>query len=93
MDKKVEESFPHLKENIDKILSTDIEYIDLNNTLDKYIVNLKKYKLLYNIKILEEEQYSIANDSNLTKEEVESKLLNIGIKIMKKNAQIQKLKA
>ncbi|MCK9267898.1 MAG: DNA primase [Alkaliphilus sp.] len=92
-DKRIEELFPHLEENINKILSTDIEYIDLNNTLDKYIVNLKKYKLLYNIKILEEEQHSIINNLNLTKEEVESRLLNIGIEIMKKNAQIQKLKA
>ncbi|HZK57107.1 MAG TPA: DNA primase, partial [Clostridia bacterium] len=40
-DKRLEEFFPHLKENINKILLTDIEYIDLNNTLDKYIVNLK----------------------------------------------------
>lgn len=92
-DKEIENFFPHLKENINKILSTDIEYIDLNNTLDKYIVNLKKYKLLYNIRILEEEQHNIVNSSNLTEEEVESKLLDIGIKIMKKNAQIQKLKS
>lgn len=40
-DKEIENLFPHLEENINKILSTDIEYIDLNNTLDKYIVNLK----------------------------------------------------
>ena len=92
-DKKIEDFFPHLEENINKILSTDIEYIDLNNTLDKYIVNLKKYKLLYNIKILEEEQLNIINNSNLTKEEVESRLLDIGIEIMEKNAQIQRLKA
>ncbi|MDI9475504.1 MAG: DNA primase [Natronincolaceae bacterium] len=92
-DKEIENLFPHLEENINKILSTDIEYIDLNNTLDKYIVNLKKYKLLYNIRILEEEQHNIVNSSNLTEEEVESKLLDIGIKIMKKNAQIQKLKS
>ncbi len=92
-DRKIEELFPHLEENINKILSIDIEYIDLNNTLDKYIVNLKKYKLLYNIKILEEEQHNIINNSNLTKEEVESRLLNIGIEIMEKNAQIQRLKA
>ncbi len=92
-DKEIENLFPHLEENINKILSTDIEYIDLNNTLDKYIVNLKKYKLLYNIRILEEEQHNIVNSPNLTEEEVESKLLDIGIKIMKKNAQIQKLKS
>ena len=92
-DKKIEVFFPHLEENINKILSTDIEYIDLSSTLDKYVINLKKYKLLYNIKILEEEQHNIVNNSNLTEEEVESKLLNIGIEIMKKNAQIQKLKS
>lgn len=93
MGKQIEEVLPHLKEYINKILSTDIEHIDLNNTLEKYVINLKKYKLLYDIKRLEEEQHSVANDSNLTKEEVESKLLNIGMEIMKKNAQIQKLRA
>lgn len=81
-----------MKENINKILLTDIEYIDLNNTLDKYIVNLKKYKLLYNIRILEEEQHNIVNNPCLTEEEVENKLLNIGTEIMKKNTQLQKLK-
>ncbi len=91
-DKRLEEFFPHLKENINKILLTDIEYIDLNNTLDKYIVNLKKYKLLYNIRILEEEQHNIVNNPCLTEEEVENKLLNIGTEIMKKNTQLQKLK-
>ena len=92
-DRKIEKLFPHFKKSIDKILSTDIEYIDLNKTLDEYTINLKRYRLLYNVKMLEEEQYNIINDSNLTKEEVESKLLDIGIRIMKKNAQIQKLKA
>lgn len=89
----IEETLPHLKEDIGEILSTDISHIELNNTLEKYVINLKKYKLLYDIKQLEEEQHRIAKDSNLTKEEVESKLLNIGMEIMKKNIQIQKLKA
>ncbi len=93
MDRKIEELFPHLKNSIDKILLTGIEYIDLSSTLDKYVVNLKKYKLLYNIKALEEKQRSIVNNSDLTEEEVEGKLLDIGTKIMEKNAQIQKLKA
>lgn len=91
--KQIEEILPHLKEEINQILSTDIEYIELNNTLEKYVINLKKYKLLYDIKRLEEEQNSIMKDSNLTKEEVESKLLNIGMEIVRKNVQIQKLKA
>lgn len=91
--KQIEETLPHLKEEINQILSTDIEYIELNNTLEKYVINLKKYKLLYDIKSLEEEQNNIMKDSNLTKEEVESKLLNIGMEIVRKNVQIQKLKA
>ncbi len=89
----IEEILPNLKDEIIEILSTDIRYIDLNNTLTKYVVNLKKYKLLYDIKRLEEEQNSIIKDPNLTKEEVESKLLTIGMEIMKKNVEIQKLKA
>ena len=92
-EKQIEETLPHLKEDIKQILSTDIKYIELNNTLAKYVINLKKYKLLYDIKRLEEEQNSIMKDSNLTKEEVESKLLNIGMEIVRKNVQIQKLKA
>jgi len=91
--KKIEEELPHLKDNIEEILLTDIRHIDLNNTLTKYVVNLKKYNLLYDIKKLEDEQNSIIKDSNLTKEEVESKLLIIGMEIMKKNVQIQKLRA
>ncbi|QUH21007.1 DNA primase [Alkaliphilus sp. B6464] len=92
-EKQIEEILPHLKEDIKQILSTDIKHIELNNTLEKYVINLKKYKLLYDIKRLEEEQNSIMKDSNLTKEEVESKLLNIGMEIVRKNVQIQKLKA
>lgn len=90
---KIEEDLPHLRDQIQEILSTDIKHIELNSTLTKYVVNLKKYNLLYDIKKLEEEQRTIIKDSNLTKEEVESKLLNIGMEIMKKNMQIQKLKA
>jgi len=91
--KQIEEELPHLKDNIEEILLTDIRHIDLNNTLTKYVFNLKKYNLLYDIKKLEDEQNSIIKDSNLTKEEVESKLLIIGMEIMKKNVQIQKLRA
>lgn len=91
-NKSIEDVLPHLKETINNILLTDIEYIDLNNTLDKYIINLKKYKLLYSIRKLEEEQDNIINDQKLTQEEVESKLLSIGVEIMEKNAQLQKLR-
>lgn len=90
---KIQEILSHLKEEIERILAADIRHIDLNKTLEKYVVNLKKYRLLYDVKRLEQEQETIMKDSNLNKEEVESKLLNIGIEIMKKNSQIQKLKA
>lgn len=89
----LEEELSQFKEVINEIWLTDIEHIELDKTLEKYIINLRKYKLLYDIKKLEEEQISITKDSNLTKEEVESKLLDIGMKIMKKNVEIQKLNA
>ncbi len=92
-ENQIEELFSDFKEDINKIFETNIDHIDLNSTLNKYVINLKKYKLLYDIKKLEKEQNAIIKDSNLTKEEVESKLLTIGMEIMKKNVQLQKLRA
>ncbi len=82
---------PQLKESIKDILDTDIEFIDIAKTLEKYIINLKRYKLLYEQKELQQQQMSLIQNKKLNKEEVEKELLTIGLKIMKINTEIQKL--
>ncbi len=82
---------PQLKAAIKDILDTDIEFIDIVRTLEKYIINLKRYKLLYEQHELQQQQMSLIQSKKLNKEEVEKELLTIGLKIMKINSEIQKL--
>lgn len=87
----LENQFPELKAEIRDIYNTDIEHIDIEKALEQYITNLKKYKLLYQIKVLQQQQDKLTGDKKLNKEEVEKELLKIGVEIMRLNSEIQKL--
>ena len=84
-------NIPELRKTVMDIMETDIEFIDMLKTVEKYIVNLKIYKLLYEQKKLQQQQMSLTQNKKLNKEEVEKELLTIGMKIMKINTEIQKL--
>lgn len=77
---------------IEDILLTEIDHIDMNKALEQYVINLKRYKLLYELSLLQDKQKEISNDVNLQKEEVDSKLLEISMKIIDINRQVQKLR-
>ncbi|QUH26839.1 DNA primase [Serpentinicella alkaliphila] len=94
------QDFERIKQNlteytdlIKNILETDISHIDMNKALEQYVLNLRRYKLLYELNILQDRQKEISNDINLRKEEVDSKLLEISIKIMDINREVQKLRS
>ncbi len=82
---------PHLEKDIEDILTTDIEHLDVTKILEKYIVNLKRFKLMYQAKMLQQEQKKLMENNILNKEEVEKELLKIGMEIMKINIEIQRL--
>ncbi|SCX91885.1 DNA primase [Alkaliphilus peptidifermentans] len=82
---------PQLQEIIKDILKTDIEHINIEKALEKYIINLRRYKLLYQIRILQQQQNDLLKEKKLNKEEVEKELLKIGVEIMRLNTEIQKL--
>ncbi|KAB3538631.1 DNA primase [Alkaliphilus pronyensis] len=85
------DKLPQLQEILKDIWLTNIEHIDIEKALEKYVVNLKKYRLLYQIKELQQQQNNLLKDKKLNKEEVEKELLRIGMEIMKLNTDIQKL--
>jgi len=88
---EIANEFPEFKKSVMDIMETDIEFIDILSILEKYIINLKRYKLLYEQKELQRQQMSLIDNKKLNKEEVEKELLTIGMKIMKINTEIQKL--
>ncbi|KAB3533236.1 DNA primase [Alkaliphilus serpentinus] len=87
----LENQFPDMEADIKEIYNTDIEHIDIEKALAKYISNLKKFKLLYQIKQLHQQQDQLTRENKLNKEEVEKELLKIGVEIMRLNSEIQKL--
>lgn len=94
------QDFERIKQNlteytdlIKNILETDISHIDMNKALEQYVLNLRRYKLLYELNILQDRQKEISNNINLRKEEVDSKLLEISINIMDINREVQKLRS
>lgn len=82
---------PHLNHDIEDILNIDIDHLDFSKTLEKYIVNIKRFKLMYQAKLLQNKQKELIESKKLNKEEVETELLKIGMEIMKINTEIQKL--
>ncbi|ABR49138.1 DNA primase [Alkaliphilus metalliredigens QYMF] len=87
------EHYPDLKETMTDLLHIEIQHIDMNKAIDQYLRNLKRYKLLYEIRQLQQREKDILNNSNLNKEEVEKELLEIGIEIMKKKLELQRIQA
>ena len=90
---KIKQNLTEYRDLIKSILETDISHIDMNKALEQYVLNLRRYKLLYELNILQDRQKEISNDINLRKEEVDSKLLEISIKIMDINREVQKLRS
>ncbi len=84
------EGLDHLKNEIDEIYSTDINHIDIDKTLEAYVDNLKRFKSLYQLKLLREKQNTLLQDKKLNKEEVEKELLKIGLEIMKINTELKR---
>lgn len=87
----IENDLPELKQDIKEIYATDIDHIDIDKTLEKYIDNLRRYKLLYQLKVLQTQQNTLLQDKKLNKEEVEKELLRIGLEIMRINTDLQKI--
>ncbi|SDK39302.1 DNA primase [Natronincola ferrireducens] len=88
---QIKEDLSYIAEEINDILHMSTQQMDINKSLEKYKVNMKKYKLLYQRKELKEEQSAIMKKENLNKEEVERQLLKLGVKMMKINIELQKL--
>lgn len=87
---ELEKSSEHLAKEIKEINNIDINHIDIDKALEAYIVNLKRYKRLYHLKLLREKQNTLLQDKKLNKEEVEKELLKIGLEIMKINTELKR---
>ncbi|MDR5657998.1 DNA primase [Serpentinicella sp. ANB-PHB4] len=83
---------PELKNDIYEIVNLNMKHVNIDVVLNNYEKNLKKYKLLYELKVLQKKQHEVMNRRNTTKEEVDQELLNIGIRIMEINRDIQSIK-
>jgi len=88
----IKSSLRECKDVIDSIMAIEINHIDMTKALEQYVLNSKIYKLLYELNILQEKQKKISNNDNLRKEEVDSELLDISIKMMDINRELQKLR-
>lgn len=77
------------KDLLDEISSLDRQEGEIQKILEDYLFNLKKYKLYYQKKLLEEKQNELLKSPNIEKEEVDRILLKIGMEIMELNKEIQ----
>lgn len=90
---KIIDFLPDLEKQINEILDIDIQEVEINQLLEKYKINIKRYDLLYRREKLKRKQNEIMGNENLHKGEVEKQLLEIGIEMMNINIQLQKLQA
>ncbi|SES63582.1 DNA primase [Natronincola peptidivorans] len=90
---KIMEHFPELHEEIKDIININIQQVDIDQAIDKYKKDVKRYKLLFARNKLKEEQQDIIKKENLDKEEVEKQLLKLGVEMMNINIELQKLQS
>ena len=90
---KIMDYLPNLEREIQKILEIDIQEVDIDQLIEKYKFNVRRYDLLYKRNELKNKQDEIIKNKNLNKEEVEKQLLDIGMEMMNINIELQKLQA
>lgn len=90
---KIMDYLPNLEKEIQKILEIDIQEVDIDQLIEKYKFNVRRYDLLYKRNELKNKQDEIIKNKNLNKEEVEKQLLDIGMEMMNINIELQKLQA
>ncbi|MBM7614630.1 DNA primase [Alkaliphilus hydrothermalis] len=88
---EIVKGLPQLQQDIENILQIDIEHINIAKTLEKYVVNMKRFKLMYQAKELQHQQKVLKENKKLDQEEVEKELLKIGMEIVRINTEIQRL--
>lgn len=85
------EKIPTVKESVKEIMQVDIQHIDIEKNISVYVNEIKRNMLLAKEKELQAQQKLLLNANKHNKKEVEDKLLEIGMRILKINSEIQKL--
>lgn len=90
---KIIDYLPNLEKEIKEILDIDIQEVEIDQLVEKYKINIKRYDLLYKREELKRKQNEIIENENLDKGEVEKQLLELGMEMMSINIELQKLQA
>lgn len=90
---KIQNYLPEIENEIKDILHIDIQQVNIEQVVEKYKLDAKRYQLLYQRRELKKTQDRIIKEENPNKEEVEKQLLKLGMKMMEINIELQKLQS